>query len=218
MGAGLPPGSPPAFPPPSVPPVTLAAVNEVLMSLQAGEVTGETATVAVVSLSGMMDATAGGTSGQEVASALVAGVEMVGDALIAKKPIGAPPTEIASPSLQMSVAKKAVAEVASAPFKVPGNSAAQVVMPSGVADGVEAPDGVGTTLWSAAAQNPRGVDLGNATQGSPTLAFSLSVNGTELPVNGLANPIQLKLDLYSPIDKSTTCAAPHPLSQCHLPL
>ena len=47
-------------------------------------------------------------------------------------------------------------------------------------------------LWSSP-KDVRGADMGNATLGSPTLAFSLQANGAELAINNLKTPISLKL-------------------------
>ena len=117
-----------------------------------------------------------------------------------------------------------------APFTVPASpsgrvSAAQVVLPKGITDGL-VPQGqlgvgeeavgrqlsvgeaVGVTLWSSSAENVHGVDMGGVRVGSPTLAFSLSVNGTELRIQNLAKPIQLKLDAYEAIDPASTCVGP----------
>ena len=55
----------------------------------------------------------------------------------------------------------------------------------------------------------RGADMGNATLGSPTLAFSMHANGgSELAVGGLKTPISLKLELFEKIDPATTCVGP----------
>ena len=222
-----PPGLPPTSPPPAIPPVTLEAVNELLVNVLDADtpVTEESASHVVNALSVMMEATASiegerSAPAKAVATALVAGVEKVGTALIDAKEVGAPPTEIVQPSLQMSVAKKEAAEVASEPFKVPGKTA-QVVLPDTILNGQDgrrrlaADEGVGTMLWSAAANNPHGVDLGEgAAQSSPTLAFSLQSASTdssgrrrlaEMNITDVDPPIQLKLDTNEPIDKSTTC-------------
>lgn len=70
------------------------------------QVTEEAATGVVESLSALMEITAGGASGKEVAAALVEGVELVGGALLGNKQVGAPPTEVVSAALQISVAKR----------------------------------------------------------------------------------------------------------------
>ena len=80
---------PPSTPPPSVPPVTLNSVNDLVSTLLAldpelveEKVVEERASLAVETLGTMFDATSGGTSGTEVATALVAGIESVGSALL----------------------------------------------------------------------------------------------------------------------------------------
>ena len=45
-------------------------------------------------------------------------------------------------------------------------------------------ESIGAVLWSSP-KDVRGVDMGNATLGSPTLAFSLEADGEELEVSGL---------------------------------
>ena len=83
------------------------------------------------------------------------------------------------------------------------------------AAGVEAPDdmglpdveAIGTVLWSSP-KDVRGVDMGNATLGSPTLAFSLQANGEELKVSGLKTPMSLKLAPFEERNPATTCAGP----------
>ena len=50
--------------------------------------------------------------------------------------------------------------------------------------------------------------MGNATLGSPTLAFSMHAGGSELAVGGLKTPISLKLELFEKIDPATTCVGP----------
>ena len=220
----VPPAAPPSCPPPAAPPVTLEAVanltNAFLESVRdGGEVTEEAATGVVESLSTMMQVTAGGGSGKEVAAALVQGVELVGEALLGAKEVGAPPTEVVSAALQISVAKRDPELLDATPFTVPAipggkASVAQVVMPKGVIDGAIAlgelstGEAVGTTLWSSTTDNVHGVDMGVARAGSPTLAFSLSVNGTELRIRDLAKPIQLKLDVYEALDPASTCVGP----------
>ena len=128
----------------------------------------------------MLDATSGGTAGSEVSEALVAGIGMVGGALLGGVEVGAPPVQISSPDLQLSVANVAPDNLAKDPFVVPdtkggrrrrlGESAAGVSVP----DDLDLPDvdSIGSVLWSSA-RDVRGVDMGNATLGSPTLAFSL---------------------------------------------
>ena len=197
--------------------MTLEAVTSITNSFlesvrNGGEVTEEAAAGVVESLSAMMEVTAGGGSGKEVAAALVQGVELVGGALLDTKEVGAPPTEVVSAALQISVAKRDPALLDAAPFTVPASpsgrvSAAQVVMPQGVTNGLGLGVGeaVGTTLWSSTADNVHGVDMGLARGGSPTLAFSLSVNGIDLHIKELPTPIQLKLDVYNPIDPGSTC-------------
>ena len=220
----VPPAMPPSCPPPAAPPVTLEAVtnltNAFLESVRNGsELTEEAATSVVESLSVMMEVTAGGGSGKEVAAALVQGVELVGEALLGAKEVGAPPTEVVSAALQISVAKRDPELLDATPFTVPAipggkASVAQVVMPKGVIDGAIAlgelstGEAVGTTLWSSTTDNVHGVDMGVARAGSPTLAFSLSVNGTELRIRDLAKPIQLKLDVYEALDPASTCVGP----------
>jgi len=183
--------------------VTLEAVTNLteafLESVRTGgEVTEEAATEVVESLSTMMQVTQGGASGKEVAAALVEGVELVGSTLLSAKEVGAPPTEVVSEALQISVAKRDPELLGSAPFTVPTSpsgktSVAQVVVPDGITAGLDlgAGEAVGTTLWSSTADNVHGVDMGVARAGSPTLSFSLSANGTELRIQGLLTPIQL---------------------------
>ena len=130
-----PPEPPPSAPPPNVPPVTLEAVNELLSGLlSGGEVTEEGAGAAVDALSSMLDATSGGTAGSDVAGALVAGIEMLGGALLSNKEVGAPPTVIVSADLQVAVEKVAPADMGKTPFVVPsaggGSSSAGVVAPN----------------------------------------------------------------------------------------
>ena len=48
-------------------------------------------------------------------------------------------------------------------------------------------EAIGAVLWSSP-KDVRGVDMGNATLGSPTLAFSLEADGVELEVRGLKTP------------------------------
>ena len=50
--------------------------------------------------------------------------------------------------------------------------------------------------------------MGNATLGSPTLAFSLQANGAELAINNLKTPISLKLETFEKRDPATTCVGP----------
>ena len=85
---------PPSTPPPSVPPVTLDAVNDLVSALHTLDpeivevkVLEERASLAVETLGTMFDATSGGTSGTEVATALVAGIESVGSALLLAKEV-----------------------------------------------------------------------------------------------------------------------------------
>ena len=163
----------------------------------------------------MLDATSGGTAGSEVSEALVAGIGMVGGALLGGVEVGAPPVQISSPDLQLSVANTAPDNLAKDPFVVPGaeggrrrrlgESAAGVSVP----DDLDLPDvdSIGSVLWSSA-RDVRGVDMGNATLASPTLAFSLHANGSELAVSGLKTPISLKLAPFEERDPATTCVGP----------
>ena len=163
----------------------------------------------------MLDATSGGAAGSDVAEALVAGIGMVGGALLGGTEVGAPPVQISSPDLQLSVSNVAPANLAKDPFVVPdaeggrrrrlGESAAGVSVP----DGMDLPevDSIGSVLWSSA-RDVRGADIGNATLGSPTLAFSLHANGSELSVSGLKTPISLKLAPFEERDPATTCVGP----------
>merc|ERR1719506_359288 len=129
----------------------------------------------------MLDATSGGTAGSEVAGALVQGVESVGGVLLGNKEVGAPPTLIVSKALQVAVEKVSPGDMAKKPFVVPsasgGSSSAGVAAP----DDLDLPDvdGVGTVLWSSP-KDVRGVDMGNASLGSPTLAFSIQAHGTDV--------------------------------------
>ena len=163
------------------------------------------------------------------------GVNAVGGALIDNTVVGAPPTVIVSPVLQIAVEKVDPTAIAEKPFSVPG-SAAGVGMPNNVAalDGLAE---VGTVLWSSSA-DVRGVDMGNSSLGSPTLSFTLKArsmpathmppctsptdfaslrpsdprglqsDGKELVVKDLETGIGLKLDLNEPIDPKKTCVGP----------
>ena len=182
---------------------------------EGGEISGEKAGEAVDTLGAMVEATSGGAAGSDVAGALVAGIEAVGGALLDAIEVGAPPTQISSKDLQVAVSKVAPGDMAKAPFVLPtadgrrrrlGESAAGVAAP----DDMDLPDvdGIGTVLWSSP-KDVRGADLGNATLGSPTLAFSMHANGgSELAVGGLKTPISLKLELFEKIDPATTCVGP----------
>ena len=212
-----PPQPPPSTPPPSVPPVTLDSVNELLsglLSSEGGVVSGEKAGLAVDTLGTMLDATSGGAAGSDVAGALIAGIEKLGGALLGGIEVGAPPTQISSPDLQVSVSKVAPGDMAKAPFVVPGadgrrrrlrESSAGVAAP----DDMDLPDvdGIGAVLWSSP-KDVRGADMGNTTLGSPTLAFSLQANGAELSISGLKTPISLKLAPFEERNPATTCVGP----------
>ena len=79
--------------------------------------------------------------------------------------------------------------MAKQPFVVPGADGRRRQLSEKGAAGVEAPDdmqlpdveAIGAVLWSSPT-DVRGVDLGNATLGSPTLAFALEADGVELEV------------------------------------
>ena len=212
-----PPHPPPSTPPPSVPPVTVGSVNEVLSGLLSGEggvVSAEKAGLAVNTLGRMLDATSGGTAGSNVGGALVAGIATVGDALLGGIEVGAPPTQISSPDLQVSVSKVAPGDMAKAPFVLPGADGRRRRL-SEISAGVAAPDdmdlpdvdGIGTVLWSSP-KDVRGADMGNATLASPTLAFSLQANGAKLSISGLKTPLSLKLAPFEERNPATTCVGP----------
>ena len=139
----------------------------------------------------------------------------MGSTLLLAKEVGAPPTVVASKELQVAVSLVQPRDVAKQPFVVPGADGRRRQLSERGAAGVEAPDdmqlpdveAIGAVLWSSP-KDVRGVDMGNATLGSPTLAFALEADGVELEVRGLKTPVSLKLAPFEERDPATTCVGP----------